>query len=241
MSAGGKDPLVALLWLAAFVAGLAVIVGIVMWRGRRKGSRTIALDAALTVAGAWLFLAVVVAGAQLIQTLTSVELTLTDAPVIWTAAEPLTCTHPDDLPDAPTVTCASTSGADVTIANLSMGARLLLASAQLLTAVLGALPAALLATIAAAALRGAAFSRSVVRALYIGAGVVLVAGIGAGVLQALAVSAALGEALPAHGIEPSFFRVTIEPLIFVSALALGALGSVFQHGTALQRDTEGLV
>lgn len=241
MSAGGRDFLEALLWLGAFIVGLGAIVGVVVWRGRRRGSRTIALDAALTVSAWWLVLALLALAMQVIATLTSQEVTLMDARVTWSASSPVPCGPPPEGTEAASLTCLSPSGADVTIAGLSAGARALLAAGQILTAALGALPAALLATITWQALRGAPFSRTVIRALYVGAAVVLVTGIGAAVLSALAESVALAEVLPSQDVSPSFFRVSVDPVIFVSALALGALGSVFQHGTRLQRDTEGLV
>ncbi|MEZ5213699.1 MAG: hypothetical protein R2692_02250 [Microbacterium sp.] len=54
MSVGGQNLWASVLWLALFVAVAAVIVLIVVWIGRRRGSTTIALDAADTLSRVWL-------------------------------------------------------------------------------------------------------------------------------------------------------------------------------------------
>ena len=64
MSVGGQNLWASVLWLALFVAVAAVIVLIVVLIWRRRGSTTIALDAADTLSRVWLAAVVLAFGPE---------------------------------------------------------------------------------------------------------------------------------------------------------------------------------
>lgn len=242
MTAAGVTPVEALMWLGIGIGVCALIAGFVVWRGRRRGSRTIALDTALTLAGWWLAFSTVGYAIQIANTLTSSWINFPDAAVYGGWPGPTLCGSIEERQvTEPTLICANLHSADMTIEGLGIEIRLLVAGGLLLTWILISLPAAMLAAIAWNALRGVPFAASVPRTLYIGAGAVIVASLGAAVLTGLGEHAALSAVLPDAEVTSAVVQFTIDPLAFGGAIALGALGAVFQHGTRLQKDTEGLV
>jgi len=241
MNAAGLTVGEALMWLAVFVGVLALIIRVVVWRGRRRGRKGIALDIALTLSAWWLLGVTFFAVMQTIQLVTApwTAVTSSDAYADWGSDSTCAGMSPET---GPALDCAGIDSMRFTLVGISLGAKLLLLGGQLLTSVLLALPAALLAVIARNALRGRPFAPAVARWLYLGAGVVLVAGIGAAILTSLGTHTALHEVLPAEGVQaPSIVRFAIDPLILGGAVVAAALGAVFQHGARLQKETEGLV
>jgi hypothetical protein len=242
MNVAGVTPVEALMWLGMWIGVLALIAGFVVWRGRRRGSRTIALDTALTLAGWWLAFSTIGYAIQITNTLTLSWIEFPDASVYGGWPGPTLCGSIEERQvTEPTLICAKLHSANVTIEGLGMGIRLLVAGGLLLAWILTSIPAAMLAAIAWNALRGVPFAASVPRTLYIGAGAIVVAALGAAVLTGLGEHAALSTVLPDADVTPAVVQFTIDPLVFGGAIALGALGAVFQHGSVLQKDTEGLV
>ena len=236
------------------LAVIAVIVGIVVWRGRRRGSRTLAIDAALTVSGWWVILSAV--GAIII----ILKVFATNWAEI--ASGSLWAPWPTDLPcsDAAEVTaaalqCGGGSITNFTVANASLGLRALAGAAQLASLAFSTTPVAMLMVICFQTLRGRAFSETVTRALTVGAIAVLVFGVATDLLGAIAATTGLREVFPPDSEWYPNFSLNVSPLPFAGALGLLALADVFRQGIRLdqererlqqeterlQKDTEGLV
>lgn len=255
-SYGSNELWPSLLFVGIGLAVIALIVALVVWNGRRRGSRTIALDAALTLSGWWILLGVVGAVIVIVKAFTVDWAELhgeTNAWVAWPADLPCS-----EFGDSATtmLTCGGSSLTEFTVGNASLGLRLLAAAAQLSTLALTTLPAVILAVICFHTLRGRVFSRTVTRALVGGAIAVLVFGVAADLLSGIAATAGLREVFPPDSEwYPSAYQLTVTPLPFGAALALVALAAVFRQGSRLeqdrarlqqeterlQKDTEGLV
>lgn len=253
---GSDDLWPSLLKIGIALAVVAVIIGAAVWNGRRRGSRTIALDAALTLSVWWILLTIVGV----------VVITIKAFTVDWAELHGQTHVYvdwPADLPcsefgdsSTPMLTCGSENLSDFTVGSASLGLRLLAAAAQLTTLALTTMPAVIVAVICFYTLRGRVFSRLVTRALMGGAVAVLVFGVASDLLSGIAATAGLREVLPPDSAwYPSFYQLTVTPLPFAGALGLAALAAVFRQGTRLeqdrarlqqeterlQKDTEGLV
>ncbi|WP_426188093.1 hypothetical protein [Microbacterium sp. TWP3-1-2b2] len=228
------------------LAVLSAVVGFVVWRGRRRGSKTIALDAALTVSGLWVMSSL--AGAVII--------VLKAFTVDWAELHGTTSVWfpwPTDLCSAlamgGTTTCQSENLSDFTVEGASLGLRLLAGSAQLFSMAFSTTPAMMLAVICFQTLRGRTFSRTVTRVLTGGAIAVLALGIVSELLGGVAATLGLREVVDQSSQwYPMVFQLTVTPLPFVGALGLAALAAVFRQGMRLQsenellqRETEGLV
>lgn len=228
---------------------VAVIVGLVIWRGRRRGSRTIALDAALAISGWWVLLSIVGAVIIVVKALT-VDWAEFDGTTFvyldWPAG--LSCSEYGDSGEA-MLTCGSETFTDFTVGKASLGLRLLAAAAQLSTQALATIPALILVVICFQTLRGRTFSRTVTRALTGGAVAVLLLGVTSDLLGGIAATTALREVFAlASQWYPTRYQLTVTPLPFAGSLALAALAAVFHQGIRLQkekedlqRETEGLV
>lgn len=253
----GSDELwPSLLNIGIGLAVIAVILGLVVWNGRRRGSRTIALDAALTISAWWILLSALGAVIIVIKALTVDWAELhgeTHVYVSWPTALP--CSEFGDSA-ATMLNCGGDSLTDFTVGNASLGLRLLAAAAQLSTIALTTMPAVIVAVICFSTLRGRVFSTMVTRSLVGGAIAVLVFGVAADLLSGIAATAGLREVFPSDSQwYPSFYQLTVTPLPFAAALGLLALAAVFRQGTRLeqdrarlqqeterlQKDTEGLV
>lgn len=233
----------ALLWIAAGVAVLALIATLSVWLARRRGSRTIAIDAADAVSRVWLLFCAV--------GLVFVVWRATSGSETWIEALPASLSWPEQPPcDAPpegtaaVVTCASATSVSASIAYLSAGVRAVIAAGAILALLASATPALLITIVCRQTLRGVPFNQSVSRAFLIAALVLLVAGTGAELASGIGASLAAAEALPRSGAELTsngVFSVTLPLWPIGAAIALAALGAVFRHGGVLQRETEGLV
>jgi hypothetical protein len=241
ISFGSDEVWPSLGYIGIALAVIAVIVGIVAWRGKKKGSRTIALDAALAISGWWVMLAGVGAVIIVIKAFSVDFAEFHGTTNVWTA-------WPADLPcsefgdsESTMLTCGGNALTDFTVGNASLGLRLLSAAAQLTTAALTIMPAVILAIICFQTLRGATFSRIVTRALTGGAIAVLVLGVASDLLGSIAATAGLREVFePSSEWYPWGFQLTVTPLPFVGALALVALAAVFREGSRLQQEREQL-
>ena len=256
LSFGSDELWPSLLNIGIALAVIAVVLALVAWNGRRRGSRTIALDAALTISGWWILMSAVGAVITVIKAFT----------VSWAELDGQTHVFvewPADLPcsefgDSATtmLTCSGEPLTTFVVGQASLGLRLLAASAQLSTLALTTMPAIIVGVICFSTLRGRAFSTTVTRALAGGAVAVLVFGVAADLLSGIAATTGLREVFPPDSEwYPSFYQLTATPLPFVSALGLLALAAVFRQGTRLeqdrahlqqeterlQKDTEGLV
>lgn len=240
-TAGSDELWQSLAYAAIALAVIAAVVGIVAWRGRRRGSRTIALDAALTVAGWWVVLSAIGALILIVKAFAVDWAELDGATNVWVR-------WPSDLPcsefgeSAGTMlSCGGSALSDFTVTNATLGLRLLAAAAQLSGLLLSTMPALMLAMICFQTLRGRTFSVTVTRALTGGAIAVLVLGVASDLLGSIAATAGLREVFdPDSAWYPSSFQLTITPLPFVGALALLALAAVFREGSRLQREREHL-
>lgn len=231
------------------LAVIALIVGLVFWRGRRRGSKTIALDAALTISGLWVMGAVVGAAIIVVKVFSAEWAELSGPTATWLP-------WPDNFPcseygdsSGTMLTCSGSDLSDFTVSNASLGLRLLAGAAQLSTIVFTTIPAAMLAVICFQTLRGRTFSRIVTRTLVVGAAAVLVFGIASDLLSGIAATVGLREVFPPESEwYPWGFQLTVTPLPLVGSLALAALAAVFRQGMRLQRErdllereTEGLI
>lgn len=221
------------------LAVIALIVGIVFWRGRRRGSQTIALDAALTISGLWVLGSVVGVAIIVIKALTADWAELAGPTAVWLPwPENLPCSAYGE-PTGTTLTCSGSDLSVFTVSNASLGLRLLSGAAQLSTLVLTTIPAAMLAMICFQTLRGLTFSRIVTRTLAIGALAVLVFGITSDLLSGIAATLGLREVFPPDSEwYPWGFQLTVTPLPLVGSLALAALAAVFRQGMRLQREKD---
>jgi hypothetical protein len=233
----------ALLWVAAGIAVLALIAGLAVWIARRRGSRTIAIDAADAVARVWLFVCAVGLVFVVWRAMSGSEM--------WIETLPATLSWPEQPPcdaapagGAAVVTCASVTSVSASIAQLSAGVRAVIAAGAVLAVIASATPALLITIVCRQTFRGVPFSRSASRAFLLAAVVLLVAGTGAELTSGIGASLAAAEALPRSGAELTsngVFSVTLPLWPIGAAIALAALGAVFRHGGVLQRETEGLV
>ncbi len=238
LSFGSHELWPSLLKIGIAFAVIAAIVGVVVWNGRRRGSRTIALDAALTLAGWWILLGGVGAVIVIVKGFSSdwVELhgETTYATIPWPAGLP--CWSSGDT-SATMLSCGHESLNDFIVVNASLGLRLLAAGAQLTTLALTTLPAVVVAVICFQMLRGRPFSRAVPRALTGAAISVLVLGVAADLLGTVAATAGLREALPADSAwHPVAYQLTVPPWPFAAALGLVALAAVFRQGMRLEQE-----
>lgn len=223
------------------LAVVAAIVGLVVWRGRRRGSSTIALDAALTIAGVWVLGSVVGALIIVVKALTVDWAELSGATSVWLSwPASLPCSQFGDS-SGTMLTCSGNTLSDFTVGNASLGLRLLAGAAQLCWLAFTTIPAAMLGVICFQTLRGRPFTSTVTRTLTIGAIAVLIFGVGSDLLGGIAATSGLREVFP-PGSEwyPWAFQLTVTPLPLIGALGLAALAAVFRQGIRLQNETERL-
>lgn len=225
----------------------AILVGVVAWRGRRRKSRTLVLDAAFAISGWWVALSAISAIIIVVKVFSVDWAELHGPNSLWVSwPEDLPCS---DFGAAHMLTCSNSNVSEFTVGGASLGLRMLAGAAQLFLLALTTVPAAMFAVICFQTLLGRPFSRTLIRVLNGGAVAVLVLGIGSDLLGGIAAATALREVFSAESPwYPYAFQLTVTPLPFVGALALAALAAVFRQGfqlqgerDALQRETEGLV
>lgn len=245
MFVAGQDLGSTLLWLGMALGLVAAVTALAVWSARRRGrgGTTIVLDATATLAPMGL---VVLALGFLVAVWRwfTGDATLDHASIStdWPGAAVV-----DDPAGAgPALTGASITSADLLVANLSIGTRTVLALGDVFLLALWAMPTLAVAVIAQNALKGVPFTRTAARWLFCTALVVLIAGLGAEIAHAIGSALAAAEVLPspeAGGAVTTTGHIALQVPVWPigAALALGALGAVFQHGYALQRETEGLV
>lgn len=223
------------------LAAVAIVIALVAWIGRRRGSKTIVLDAALTISGMWIALSTlgaIVIVVKIFQVDWAELSGHTPVRMDWPASIP--CNEPGSTSET-ILNCGGTELTDFTVANASFGLRALAGAAQLSTAVLTTMPAVILAVICFNTLRGRAFSRTITRALVGGAIAVLVFGVASDLLGSIAATAGLREVFPRDSEwYPANFQLTVTPLPFVGALMLGALAAVFRQGLRMQQERDTL-
>lgn len=243
------DPWGSLRNLLIMLAVLGAIVGIVAWRRRRSGSRTILLDLTLTVSGWWVALSTIGVVIIVAKVLSS------DWAEIGGSA--LQLPWPEQVPchDAPTgsvepaLDCAIVSARYVTVSPASFDLRMLSGLSQVVTLALTTVPAAMVTVICFQTLRGRPFSRIVTRTLIGGGAAVLVLGVANDLLPGVTATIGLREVFPPDSPwHPEHYYLFVTPLPFAGAVALIALAAVFHQGIRLQqeneqlqRETEGLV
>lgn len=234
----------ALLWLAGSLVFLAGLVGLAAWDARRRRSPAVVVDVAGAVARVWVAFTGVGIVLTCVRWLTDGDVWIEDFPVVVTVPG-LTCGASEEPVTAttPTLVCGSIDSADVTVTGLDAGIRLLLASADLLTLLVVAVPGVVLAVACGQALKGAPFSRTVGRWLLIGAVVVLIAGLGGEFLGSLGRAILSNEIFPPAGDLSStgVYHVAVSFWPIGAAFALAALGAIFRYGERLERETAGLV
>lgn len=225
------------------LAVIAVVIGLFVWIGRRRGSRTIALDAALTISGMWIILSTIGAIVIVAKVFQVDWAELSGRTLVWVDwSSSIPCMQPDlSTTTGATLQCGGTELTEFTVANASLGLRALAGAAQLSTGVLTTLPAVILAVICFNTLRGRAFTRTITRALVGGAIAVLVFGVASDLLSSIAATAGLREVFaPDSPWYPPRFQLTVTPLPFVAALMLAALAAVFRQGMKLQNERDAL-
>ena len=242
------------LWfIAVALLVLAVVVGLVVWRARRRGSRTVVLDVALTLSGWWVMMSAVGLIAIVGKLFSADWVELMGVDVIVALPPDLPCVDSGAAGGASTdgaaLACRSAAVNSPTVYDASVGVRVLSALAELCQLIVSTLPAAMIAVICFQTLRGRAFHRTVVRALTIGAVVLLVVGLAGDLLAEISGPLALREVFaPDSEWDPPTFLLSISLPAVGGAIALTALAAVFSQGTRLQAErdrleceTEGLV
>ncbi len=251
MTVGGQDLLTSLVWLTAFVAIAAVIVLGTVWIGRRRGSTTIALDAADTISRMWLaaiVLGLVLTVIQAFQPFVSLQ----GVPAVldWPG-------RPDGSDPAagttPTLDAVTAQSVNLTASHLGAGPRWTIAIGSFLNVLLWGLPAVIVQVMTRQSLRGRSFAPRAARAFVWGAVGFLVLGTASDVVQQVGKLLVARAVLPpAHSgaalTSPDYLSLSLPLWPAAVALALAALATVFRYGTtlqaqndALQRETEGLV
>lgn len=252
MVVSGTDLASTLSFLLLGLVVLAVVVSIVIGIGKRRGSKTLSLDVALTLSGWWLMasaagavLAVVKASTGGLLELDAAALTLP-----WPDGVPCASGGPTgETSDAAMVWCSTMHPNLLSVQNVSVGIVVLGVVAQVAQLALWAVPAAMLAVTCFSTLRGRAFGRTVTRSLVGGAIAFAVLGIvteaSSGVAATLALREVFAESSPAY---PQTFQLGFSPLPLLAAVGLFALAAVFRVGMRmqlekeqLQKETEGLV
>ncbi|HWV49797.1 MAG TPA: hypothetical protein VN035_10100 [Microbacterium sp.] len=240
------------LWFIAIgMLVLAAVAGIAVWRARRRGSKTLVLDVALTLSGWWVTMSAIGVIAIVGRAFSADWMEISGSVGI-----PLPAGFPCvDLGDTagpgadPELGCGPASIASLTVYNVSAGVRVLGAVTELCQLVVSTLPAAMIAVICFQTLRGRPFHRTVVRALTIGAIVLVVVGVAGELLAEISSTLALREVFdPGSEWYPMTFQLSVPLPAVGGALALGALAAVFRQGARVQaerdqleRETEGLV
>lgn len=240
-----------LLRLAIGLLVLAAVAGVVVLIGRRRGSKTLTLDVALTLSSWWAILSAVGLVFVLIKAFTADFAEIGGAPMNVPWAENLPCRTGDLTSGAtgPLLWCASASASDLTIAYPPIDVRALAAAAQAVAVLYSTIPAVLVAVICFQTLRGRPFTRTITRAPIGGAIAAVVLGIANDVLPGIAATVALRSVLTfGDDLYPETFQIAVTPFPVVAALASLALAAVFRHGirlqqenAALEKETEGLV
>lgn len=232
-------------WMALTLAVLAALVGGVVWFRRRRGSRTAASSAALTISGWWLALTAVGIVLIVVKVFASDSAEFTGQTNVWLA-------WPSDLPCADlmpsdadagaadagaALNCGGSALSGFTVVHASLGLRALAGATQLIAALFTAVPAMMLAVISWQALRGTAFARVVPRTLLWGAAGILVLGLASDLLGGIAATTALREVFaPESEWYPQAFQLTVTWWPFLAAVGLAALAAVFRQGVRLQDD-----
>lgn len=235
-----------LLWIGVFIAVVAVLSLIAVWIARRRGSRTVALDAAGSVAQGWLFLMVLGVGFMVWQWFNQGELWINDLPVSfsnWPSGDTPGCDDPGG--DAPVLLCASVTSVNASVAHLTIGTRVVIGAGQLLGVLLIMVPAVLIIVLVGQARKGTPFSRVASRAFAWAAVAILVVGTVGELVVGIGKTLAAYEVLPSPEqggdlTNPGIFSLTVPLWPAGVALALAALAVVFRYGSALQRQTEAL-
>lgn len=241
-----------LLRIGLTLAALALIAGIVVWRGRRRGSTTLSLDVALTLSAWWVLMSVLGLALNTINVLVgNVGVTVDGAAlqIPWPGGVPCDAGMDAGAQDGATLLCTSATIDPAVVEGASMGVRALAALGLFSSTALAAIPAVLIAVICFLTLRGLPFSRTVTRALVAGAVAVVVFGLASQLLPDISGVLALREVFPRDSdLFPESFQLSATWDPFAGALALVALAAVFRHGIRLQhekellqKETEGLV
>ncbi|MHC3000183.1 hypothetical protein OB08_13810 [Microbacterium sp. HJ5] len=236
----------ALLMLGAGLLIVGGIVGLAVWDARRRNSPAVVVDVAGAVARVWVAFTGVLLVATTWRWLSGGDTWIPDIPVVADLLRDQTCGDVTESVPATSMTlvCGYVQSADVTVAGLDAGIRVLLATADVLALFAAAAPGVVLAIACSRSLKGAPFARVVSRWMLIGAAVVLVAGLGAEILGSMGRSILANELFPPNSGDVSstgVYRVSVSFWPIAAALALGALGAIFRHGERLQHDTEALV
>lgn len=219
---------------------LSAIAGVSLWLARRRGSRTVTMDVALTLSGWWVAISLLSTGITIVNTLTGAVAVTSGASIDIDWPNSVPCDAFGDR-SRPALLCGSGELDAVSVTGASLGIRVLAALGHLSTAAIGILPAALLGAICFLTLSGRPFGRAVTSSLLVASAAMLVLGVAAGILPEISGVLALREALPPESEwYPEVFHFDVPLLPVGGALALAALAGVFREGARLQRDRERL-
>lgn len=246
MSTSTSDLAGALWSIGLYLLIVAGIVGLVVLVARWRRSTTILIDSALAISAMWVALFVIAMPFALTQTLAGDAVWVNDLPVSVPWNEGVSCGSMRVSEATTYLECASVGEVNASIVGLPFGTRALLATGQLIAALLIATPAAAIGLICFQLLRGAAFARVTSRTLLVTAIVVLVGGIAGDLVTGIGRGLAALEVFPSSA-DPgatgavATYNLTVQMWPFGAALALAALAAVFRYGARLERDTAGLV
>lgn len=240
MSAGFDWTVLVLVIVAVVAAAIALV-----WAFRRRlpatNRRAPFVSATLTIATAWAGLAILFAIIALILPFQSNAHAVMPVAVNW----PLPYTEPPTNVDTSTMVSMSLDRVNVGGAGLPFAAKMLWGVGAALGSLAHAAVAGLIALVCFHLLSGNTFVHRITRAAVWTAVIVVVAGFGAQMFQGaggqMAFAAVLVD-LPAEYTDlPYSVGGTLDYAPIGLALVILSFATLFQYGTRLQRDTEGLV
>lgn len=229
----------ALTAIAIALGVIAVVILIVWWIARRRGTPTVGIVGVHSLALMWAGLCGVGAVATIWRGIAGGDRWIDDVPANVTL-------NGDGSAVAASGTkllSVSASSVDVWVDGLAPGTRAVIAAGDVLAVAMTAVPAVIIALICSAILRGRPFAAATVRALTWGAVAIGVGGVLTDILVTVGKTLVANDALPAMGdiSSPGVFQLQVPLWPLATALALLALAAAFRYGARLQRDTEGLV
>lgn len=225
-----------LLFIAAGLVVIALIAVFVVWRGKRRGSRTLVIDAALTVSGWWVTLSALSAIVFVIKIFATDWAEIASTPLWIPWPSDLACSDEFEVTGA-VLQCGGGTIENITVRGASLGLRALAGAAQISSLAFATMPAAMIMVICFQTLRGRAFSQTVSRALTIGGIGVLAFGLASDIFGSIAATAGLREVFPPDSEwYPMTFQLSVTPLPLAGALGLIALAAVFRQGLRLEQE-----
>lgn len=232
--------------LALWLGIPAVVISVVVWLLRRRGSTAIAVKATRVLSGAFLGLALLSAISATLKLTLQRDVYLNDELRMWTLENRDALLSPSCTDGTYPLETDSAAGrtaiflCDSSIENVPFGPRFVIYLGAILALVAAAAIAWAIQVAAYHAEIGDVFDRSVPRTFAVSAIIAMTAAVTGALLTAIGMTlAARSLDWPEGDLPPFFFDIPLWP--FLVALGMFALAAIFRHGARLQRETAGLV